>query len=323
VIDPSPAPPGRPLDRAAHHRTDDAWIAAAWPRARVMVLDMTSPYTGHALVGADGALVLLDPDDPAVTSTDPSQRYFLGVDDDGTPYFAAVGPLPDLPGTRAVTTRDIGHALDARDGGILVTAVALGNWHGRHGFSPETGAPMVSGESGWSRVGPDGRQQWPRTDPAVIMLVHDGVPGPDGRCLLGHNAAWKPQPGQVRRYSCLAGFVEPGESAEAAVEREVCEEVGVRVSDVRYAASQPWPYPGSLMLGFYALADPDEPLRLDPAEIAAARWFTRSEILDALATMDAFDGADVADEPAPEPVEPGLPMRASIAYRLIKGWATV
>jgi NAD+ diphosphatase len=158
----------------------------------------------------------------------------------------------------------------------------------------------------------DGRQQWPRTDPAVIMLVHDGVAGDEGRCLLGNNAAWTPQSGQVRRYSCLAGFVEPGESAEAAVEREVFEEVGVRVRDVRYASSQPWPYPGSLMLGFYAIADPDVELHLDPTEIAAARWFTRTEIRAALAAVDS-DGV--------AKVEPGLPMASSIAYRLVRGWA--
>ena len=219
MIQPSPAPPGRPLDRAAHHRNDETWLASAWKRARVLVLDMGSPYTGHAVLDPDGRLVLLEAGDPVVEATDPDQRYFLGLDEDDTPYFAAVGPLPEVPGGRAVTMREVGHALDARDGGILVTAVALGNWHGRHRYSPETGKPIRPGEAGWSRADEDGKQQWPRTDPAVIMLVHDGVDGDEGRCLLGHNAAWKPQPGQIRRYSCLAGFVEPGESAEMAVER--------------------------------------------------------------------------------------------------------
>ncbi len=206
---------------------------------------------------------------------------------------------------------------DARTGGILVTAIALVNWHGRHGFSPETGRPLRIGEAGWSRVDEDGHQVWPRTDPAVIVLIHDGVAGDEGRCLLGHNAAWRPPPGQVRRYSCLAGFVEAGESAEAAVEREVFEEVGVRLTDIQYASSQPWPYPGSLMLGFYAIADPNAPLNLDPTEIAAARWFTRAEIRSVLQAGHATGsaGADFA------PVEPGLPMASSIAYRLVRGWA--
>jgi NAD+ diphosphatase len=312
VIEPYAAPAGAILDRAAHHRSDAEWLASAWKRARIIMVDGSSLYTEHALVTEAGELVYVDANDPVAAASDPAQRFFLGVDADDTPYFAALGTLPERPGTRAVTTRQVGHALPARDGGILVTAIALANWHARHPYSPETGQALDIREGGWSRADPDGRQQWPRTDPAVIMLVHDDVAGDEGRCLLGHNAAWTPQSGQVRRYSCLAGFVEPGESAEAAVEREVFEEVGVRVRDVRYASSQPWPYPGSLMLGFYAIADPDAPLNLDPAEIAAARWFTRAEIRAALTAMDT-DGVTS--------VEPGLPMASSIAYRLVRGWA--
>jgi NAD+ diphosphatase len=135
--------------------------------------------------------------------------------------------------------------------------------------------------------------------------VHDGVPGPDGRCLLGNNANWPPRAGQ-RRYSCLAGFVEPGESAEAAVAREVDEEVGIPVRAITYAGSQAWPFPGSLMLGFFALADPDQPLRLDPTEIADARWFTRREMA---AVLTGGDGAPFV-----------LPMSASIAHYLITRW---
>jgi NAD+ diphosphatase len=114
---------------------------------------------------------------------------------------------------------------------------------------------------------------FPRTDPAVIMLVHDG----GDRVLLGRQAVWPPG-----RFSILAGFVEPGESAEAAVAREVAEEVGLRVTDIRYVTSQPWPFPQSLMLGFVARAEGDSPadltLRLDPDEIEEARWFTRDEL---------------------------------------------
>jgi NAD+ diphosphatase len=318
VIEPFAAPSGNPLDRAAHRRLDPSWLAEAWLRARIVILDATSPFSGHALVDGAGDLVFVDASHPSAAASEVSERFFLGEDDEGTPYFGALGSLPEVPGTRVVTMREVGADLDARAGGILVTMIALANFHRRHVFSPETGLPLQIGEGGWSRIDANGRQAWPRTDPAVIVLVHDDVAGGDGRCLLGHNAAWKPQPGQARRYSCLAGFVEPGESAEAAVEREVFEEVGVRVTDVRYAASQPWPYPGSLMLGFYALADPDAPLRLDPAEIAAAAWFTRAEIraaLEAMADDTGSTGPDVA------PVEPGLPMASSIAYRLVRGWA--
>jgi NAD+ diphosphatase len=313
VIEPYPVPTGAILDRAAHRRSDPEWLASAWARARIVIVDASSQFTGHALVNDAGGLVFVDATDPAAVATEPVQRFFLGLDDEDIPYFAAIGTLPERPGTHAVTTRQVGHSLDARDGGILVTAIALANWHARHSYSPETGMPLDIREGGWSRAEENGRQQWPRTDPAVIMLIHDDVAGDEGRCLLGHNAAWAPQPGQIRRYSCLAGFVEPGESAEAAVEREVFEEVGVRVRDVRYAASQPWPYPGSLMLGFYAIADPLAPLQLDPTEIAAARWFTRAEIRASLAAMDT-DGATQA--------EPGLPMASSIAYRLVRGWVS-
>lgn len=298
------------LDRVAYRRGDPDWLADAWNRARVIVVDVTSPFTGHALVG-DGGLVLLDASEGEACGPEESARFFLGVDRQEVPYFAMVGRLPEIAGTRAVTLREIGHVLDERDAGILATALGLVNWHARHGYSPVTGLPTVVGDGGWSRVDDDGGQYWPRTDPAVIMLVHDGVPGSAGRCLLGHNAAWAPRPGQLRRYSCLAGFVEPGESAEAAVEREVFEEVGVRVTGIGYVASQPWPYPGSLMLGFTAIGNPDAPLRLDPAEIAAARWFTRAEI-----------NASLAAGPDALTAEPGLPSASSIAYRLVHGWAS-
>lgn len=312
MTDAEQAKPGAALDRAAHRRSDPEWLKSAWARAKIIVVDASSLYTGHALVDAAGGLVFVRATDPAAAETDAEDRFFLGVDRDDVPYFAAIGHLPAVPDARAVTVREVGHALDPQAANVLVTAIALANWHARHRFSATSGLETTISDAGWTRVDSAGGQQWPRTDPAVIMLVHDGVAGELGRCLLGHNAAWTPRPGQVRRYSCLAGFVEPGESAEAAVAREVLEEVGVRVTDVRYVASQPWPYPGSLMLGFLALADPDEPLVLDTTEIAAARWFTRAEIRKALAAMDS-DGSTS--------IEPGLPMASSIAYRLVSGWA--
>jgi NAD+ diphosphatase len=318
-----------PLDRAAHHRTDPEWLANAWSRAKVVIVDAADFVSGRALVRGPvpmlgrpqpdlprgvTELVLVDATDldPDLVGADPDGRFFLGMNADGTPYFAVVGALSEMDGARPATLREVGHLLDVKSAGIMATALALANWHGRHGFSPHTGAPTSVADAGWTRIDETGAQHWPRTDPAVIMLVHDGVSGDDGQCLLGSNAAWAPRPGRIRRYSCLAGFVEPGESAEDAVAREVFEEVGVRVDSVRYVASQPWPYPSSLMLGFYAIADPQEALQLDPGEIAAARWFSRAEIRASIKAADDADGPEV---------EPGLPGGSSIAFRLVRAWA--
>ena len=298
----APAPPSRPplpggaLDRAAHRRTDEAWLAEAWSTAQVIVVD-----DGRVPVRDDPArLVLL-----SAAEVPGGERYFVGVDAQGTPYFAVPGRLDPPPdGTRLANLRDVGHLLAEREADLFLTAVALVNWHSRYGYSPRSGQPTTPGEGGWTRVTAEGETMWPRTDPAVIVLVHDGVPGPEGHCLLGHNASWT-APGWVRRYSCLAGFVEPGESAEATVVREVAEEVGVTVTDIRYVASQAWPFPGSLMLGFTAVADPAQPVRVDPAEIAEARWLSRSEVAAALAG---------------ERTDFGLPSPASIAFFLVRSW---
>ena len=310
---------GGDLDRAAHRRRDEAWLAGAWATARVLVLT-----AGTALVRGTptrAELVLVGPQDVPQDV----ERYFLGVDAEDQAYFAVVVPGPSaaaaVPGGASVGApgqapgeaagvwagglREVGPALGERDAAMLATVVALANWHARHGFSPVDGGVTRLAEAGWSRDS-GGGQLWPRTDPAVIALVHDGRPGPAGRCLLASNVAW-PQVGGQPRYSCLAGFVEPGESAEQAVAREIAEEVGVTVDDVRYLASQPWPFPGSLMLGFMAVADPAERLRLAPDEIADARWFTRAEV-----------GAALCGSGNGFTLPPGL----SIARYLMTTWST-
>jgi NAD+ diphosphatase len=300
VLPPGAHVGGRRLDRLAHRRADEQWLAGAWVGARVLIVD-----DGRVPVrGRPPTLVLRESADAPE-----GERYFLGVDAEGTAYFAVVATwaasgFDDAADIRLVTLREVGRDLDERDADLLVTAVALVNWHARHLYSPRSGLPTVAGAGGWTRVADGGETLWPRTDPAVIVLVHDGVAGPEGRCLLGHNTAWT-GPGWARRYSCLAGFVEPGESAEATVLREVAEEVGAAVSGIRYVASQAWPFPGSLMLGFLAVADPTRPLRPDPTEISDARWFTRSEISAVLdGRRDDF----------------GLPMAASIANYLVCTW---
>ncbi|MCA2213361.1 NAD(+) diphosphatase [Jidongwangia harbinensis] len=296
------------LDRAAHHRRDAAWLASAWERGLVLVVDVAKG--GRALVteqpGGGAALVLV----PA-TDAPAGERLFLGLDLDGTPLFTVDAPLPTGRAARAVTLREIGHRLDDRDAGIFTAAAALGNWHATHVYSPRSGQPTTVIEGGWSRVDPEGRQMWPRTDPAMIVLIHDGVAGPAGRCLLGHNSAWPDGPDGMRRFSCLAGYVEPGESAEAAVAREVAEEVGIRLSSVRYEASQSWPYPGSLMLGFSAVADRDQELTLDPEEIDEAHWFSRRDITQMIAGNYIEPQSGIAMS---------LPMRSSIAFYLVERW---
>ena len=293
------------LDRAGLRRRDEAWLAEAWSRGLVLVVDPR----GRALVEdrPDGqvGLVLV----PAADAPADAEHWFLGVDPDGTALWAVVAALPE--GVRAASLRDIGHLLDARDAGLFTTAAALANWHASHGFSPRTGQATTAVEAGWVRRDTAGNDMWPRTDPAMIVLVHDGVTGPDGRCLLGHNATWPVGPDGVLRFSCLAGYVEPGESAEAAVLREVAEEVGLPLSALTYAGSQSWPFPSSLMLGFHAVADPAQPLRLDPVEIDEAHWFTRDDIAKMIA------GGFVHPETG---VRMSLPMRSSIAFYLIETW---
>ena len=177
------------------------------------------------------------------------------------------------PVDRWAGLRELGADLDDLDAGLLAQAIGILEWHERHRFSPVSGAPTTIERAGWVQRDPmTGVELFPRTDPAVIMLVHDG----GDRVVLGRQAVWPPG-----RFSILAGFVEPGESAEAAVAREVAEEVGLQVTDIRYVASQPWPFPQSLMLGFVAravAAEGSDELVLDPDEIEEAHWFTREQL---------------------------------------------
>lgn len=285
-------PLSRPVvDRAGHRRRDPQWLAEAWERALVLVL---GPDT--RAVARDGELVLLPPD-----QAPDGERLFLGVRGE-QPYFAVVVD-EELPGD-AVHLWQVGDLLDDLEAGLFTEAIALSQWHRDHIYSPRTGEKTEISDGGWVRREADGDLHFPRTDVAMIVLVHDGVPGPQGRALLGSNVVWK---GSARpRYSTLAGFVEPGESAEATVAREVREEVGVELSDITYVASQPWPFPRSLMLGFLATADPDVPVVTDPDEIIHARWFTREEIAAAI------------EDPASR--EFTLPMGVSISMFLMKRW---
>jgi NAD+ diphosphatase len=256
------------LSRVAHDR---AHLARSLPDPTggrpVRVLTVDARRTVPVTEGPDGPRLVWD-EQPQL----PVGAVYLG-EADGVPYAAVRGERSLTVNGRAVDTwsglREVGADLGDLDAGLLVEAIGILEWHERNRFSPLTGTATTIERAGWSQRDPStGTEIFPRTDPAVIMLVHDGA----DRVVLGRQAVWPPG-----RFSILAGFVEPGESAEAAVAREVAEEVGLEVTDIRYVGSQPWPFPQSLMLGFVARAVGDE-LVLDPTEIEEARWFTRDEL---------------------------------------------
>lgn len=257
------------LSRTAHDR---AHLARNLPDptggrpVRVLVVDDRRAVP--VVEAAEGPRLLWD-ERPEL----PEAAVFLG-EADGVPYAAIRGERSLLLGGRPVDAwsglRELGADLPDLDAGLLAQAIGILEWHERHRFSPLTGQPTTVERAGWVRRDPTtGTEFFPRTDPAVIMLVHDG----GDRVVLGRQAVWPPG-----RFSILAGFVEPGESAEAAVAREVAEEVALRVTDIRYVTSQPWPFPQSLMLGFVARAEGSLELRPAPDEIEEAHWFTRDEL---------------------------------------------
>jgi NAD+ diphosphatase len=263
------------VERAAPLRTNAAWLEKAWEDPETRVLAVAK---GQALIRtSDGvAELIFTPPEQAPEGV----RFLLGVDSDGVAYFgvAAAPRAPDdQTGITSAGLREAGHLLNDRDAGLLTHAIGLANWHEVSAHCSRCGAPTEPIMSGHARrCTADGSEHFPRCDPAVIMLVADA----DDRCLLARNLNW-PQ----RRYSVLAGFVEPGESAERAVAREVFEEVGIEVRNVRYAASQPWPMPHSLMLGFRAEAVGTE-IHVDAEEITEADWYSRDDLRAAIERGD-------------------------------------
>ena len=259
------------LDPAGERRADPQWLAQQWqhPDARVVMVSADSVQVVDSADAAPQVQWL----SPTQLPTDQSGHYdgdwvFLGLAPDGTPYFAVAAE-----GERNehwCSVRELGIAdPNSPDVRIVIGALAVLNWHRRHPRCPICGTATHLTQGGWIRRCPaDDSQHFPRVDPAVIMLVVDS----DDRALLGRQTRWPPG-----WFSTLAGFVEPGETLENAVAREVLEEVGVTVGEVRYRASQPWPFPSSLMLGFHATARTTE-LRPDLGEIAEAQWFTREQL---------------------------------------------
>ncbi len=297
------------IDRGEPLRGDDEKLAALWPKARMIVVDTR----GRTLV-ADRGTRLADRSAVEFGDLPPVNAVLLG-EQDGVAWFAVLMPAEEgeaLPPSRAwgppdltdepqwLDLRQAGATLDDTSAGLFTTAAALFQWHRLGKYCAKCGARTVLAKSGWISVCSGcGREEYPRTDSAVICLVHDGA----DQVLVARGPEWP-----EGRFSVLAGFVESGESLEACVAREILEEVGIAVRDIRYLGSQPWPFPRSLMIGFEAVADPSEPLLLADGEIAEAKWVSQADVRKAIEVPGSVPGL-------------GLAGGASIAFRMLQSWA--
>ncbi|TCM17328.1 NAD+ diphosphatase [Novosphingobium sp. PhB165] len=285
---------GAHLDRADHLRNDPQALAAARNgSARLLRLDGLD-----AVLAGSGAL-LWDGIDRAAPD---SELIFLGLDGEAA-CFAEVPAAQPLSGPHATPVNwHVMAVLPPHELAAYGTARSLVSWHGRHRFCAVCGSPTVLAKGGWQRTCTNAEcrsEHFPRVDPVTIMLVEH-----EGRALLGRQPRF-PQ----GRYSTLAGFVEPGETVEEAVAREVFEEAGVRVRDVRYVASQPWPFPSSLMIGCHAVAESDG-LTIDTTELEDARWFTRAEVAEAMEAIGRGESGKAFGAPPPH----------AIAHVLMRWW---
>ncbi|ADP83148.1 NAD(+) diphosphatase [Pseudofrankia inefficax] len=297
-------------------RLDTARQQAGWAKAQVVVLDATgrTPVElpappavrrpGELGDAGDGRARLVTRPATELGDTPPPAAVLLG-EADGVLYWAQrVEPAEPAGDARWLSLFTVGGELAPLDAALLTTAIALLTWHDRARFCARDGSLTRPTKAGWAReCAAENHEEFPRTDPAIICLVHDGA----DQVLLARQTTWP-----AGRMSVLAGFVEAGESLEACVAREIAEEVGVDVRDVGYLGSQAWPFPRSLMVGFQAVADPAQPIRLDGAEIAEARWLRRGDLVEALKRGDwgvpADDGQLL------------LPGRMSIARTMIESW---
>ena len=276
-LDPFFSGPG--LDRADALRADAEAIARLAERSHARELMWRD---GLPAIGEDGLLEWQDVSAP---------ELFLGLDGE-EPRFTAIPPM--VEGSRAAF--GVMANLAAEEAPLFAAALSLGGWHGRHRFCANCGAATAIVRGGWSRSCPQcGAEHYPRVDPVVIMLAEH-----EGSLLLGRQPHYPPG-----RYSALAGFVETGETIEAAVARELKEEAGIDVTGVKYIASQPWPFPSSLMIGCWAQSSGSK-LTIDTAELEDARWFTRDEVATALGNPDG--GAFLP------------PPRFAIARTLLERW---
>lgn len=299
---------GNPLDRAGNERRSSEWVAAQLtaPGTRFLPLWQLRPLM---LLGETLSIGWLGHDDVAEYLANGASCILLGLHDD-IAHFAidvsAAGPkkvdAPFKEMGKWIDVRSAATGASGPDAGILAQARSMLNWHDRHGFCAVCGAPSTVSEAGYSRRCSDESckaMHFPRTDPVAIMLVLDGE-----RALLGRQKIFAPL-----SYSALAGFMEPGETIEETVRREVKEEAGLEVGEVRYVSSQPWPFPSSLMIGCHADAITTD-IKVDPAELEEARWFTRDQVREMVANCD-------------DPTKLRTPAPLAIAHQLCLAWLGV
>jgi NAD+ diphosphatase len=294
---------GNPLNRASERRRDTAWVRSLLddPTARILALRDLLPFTrGSATPVLDWQKLAPWRDLIEHGAT----LVFLGLDRE-RPCFAVDASGSDMAlaeGGEAIDARTLAPLLPASEAAILAEARSLIDWHARHRFCAQCGSPTRVTAAGWVRRCPECKaSHYPRSDPVTIMLAIKGE-----RALLGRN---RRRPGN--RFSCLAGFMEPGETLEECVRREVHEESGVRVGRVKYLACQPWPFPSSLMMGFLCEGLTEE-ITVDPEEIAEARWFPRGEIRAMVERAAA--GPD-------DPTQLSIPGPVAIAHHLCRRWS--
>ena len=294
---------GNPLDRASERRRDTEWIRSLLddPAARLLPLSDLRPLTR-------GSVSPVLDWQPAAPWRELIERgatlVFLGLDDK-RPYFAVDASGADIApaeNSEPLDARTLAPLLPTGEAAILAEARSLIDWHARHRFCAQCGSPTRVVAAGWVRRCPECKaSHYPRSDPVTIMLTVRGE-----RALLGRG---RRRPGN--RFSCLAGFMEPGETLEECVRREVREESGVRVGRVRYLACQPWPFPSSLMMGFLCEGLSEE-ITVDPEELAEARWFEREEIRTMVAR--AATGPD-------DPSQVSVPGPVAIAHQICRRWS--
>ena len=288
------------VDRAAHLRLDESYLKAAWENAKVL------QYQDEKFLSIDNQIKFVD--GKQLGEYQAQNDYFLGVEyaestsltapsikEISSHYFVRNYSGDELTSDNLRTLREIGAFLPPRDIGLSVHAQGLANWHKKHPRCSQCGAAttVISGGS-VRKCLIDESEHYPRTDSAIIVLVKDA----QDRVLLGRQKVWP-----KNRFSTFAGFVEPGESFEHCVVREVGEEAGINLTKINYLGSQPWPFPSSLMIAFEAVTDNPSDARPDGDEIEEIRWFTRAEMKQAIIDATLI-----------------LPLDISVARQMINGW---